>query len=153
LAEIIAQWHEVPDWDLGEKWRSPPISLGIENNRFYVKILWAAAAVNTNKTIDGEKKAILGNVEKEKWNDWVFHIRFSYREDGILEIWKNKEKVFEYYGPNSYNDENFPYFKIGIYKWGWNGWSGYSPEDERVLFYDEVKIGDRYANVATVSPD
>jgi hypothetical protein len=152
LAEKIAQWHEVPDWNLGEGWRSPPISLGVENDRYYVQILWAAAAVNTNDTRDGDKKVDLGAADKNKWNDWVFHIKFSYREDGILEIWKNKEKIFSYYGPNSFNDTHFPYFKIGIYKWGWKGWAEYSPEDKRVLFYDEVRIGNHQASLEQVSP-
>jgi len=152
LAEKIAQWHEVPDWDLGENWRSPPISFGIENGRYYLQVLWAAAAVNTNDSKDGEKKVDLGPVDKMKWNDWVFHIKFSYKSDGILEIWKNKVKVFSLYGPNSFNDKVYPYFKIGIYKWGWNGWASYSPEDKRVLYYDEVRIGNKSANLNSVSP-
>ena len=152
LAEKIAQWHEVPDWSLGETWRSPPISFGIENGRYYVQILWAAAAVNTNKTKDGEKKVYLGLVDKGKWNDWVFHIKFSYKSDGILEIWKNKTRIFSYYGPNSFNDRIYPYFKIGIYKWGWDGWASYSPESKRVLYYDEVRIGNKQSNLNEVSP-
>jgi len=152
MAEKIAQWHEVPDWELGESWRSPPISLGIKNDRFYLQILWAAALVNTNDTKDGEKNVDLGAVERDQWNDWVFHIKFSYQADGILEIWKNKKKIYSYYGPNSFNDRNLPYFKIGIYKWGWKGWAEYSPEDKRVLYYDEVRIGDRHANLDRVSP-
>ena len=152
LAEKIAQWHEVPDWDLGENWRSPPISFGIENGRYYLQILWAAAAVNTNNSKDGEKKVDLGPVDKAKWNDWVFHIKFSYKSDGVLEIWKNKVKVFSLYGPNSFNDKYYPYFKIGIYKWGWDGWASYSPESKRVLFYDEVRIGNKNANLNDVSP-
>jgi hypothetical protein len=152
LAEKIAQWHEVPDFDKGENWRSPPVSMGIENGRYYVHIMWAAAAVNTNNTKDGEKRIDLGPVDKSKWNDWVFHIKFSYKSDGILEIWKNKEKVLTYNGPNSFNDKTYPYFKIGIYKWGWNGWASYSPESKRVLYYDEVRIGDEHADLNLVSP-
>lgn len=152
LAEKIAQWHEIPDWDLGESWRSPPVSLGIENDRYYVQILWSTAPVNTNNTKDGEKKEDLGPVDKNKWNDWVFHIKFSWRSDGIVEIWKNKKKIFNYYGPNSFNDKHLPYFKIGIYKWGWKGWASYSPEEKRVLFYDEVRIGNRHASLDMVSP-
>jgi hypothetical protein len=152
LAEKIAQWHEVPDWDLGENWRSPPIALGIENGRYYLNYMWAAAAVNTNNSKDGEKKVDLGAVDKNTWNDWVFHIKFSYKSDGVLEIWKNKQKVFTLNGPNSFNDKNFPYFKIGIYKWGWNGWASYSPESQRTLYYDEVRIGNKNSNLNEVSP-
>jgi hypothetical protein len=152
MAEIIAQWHEIPDWDKGENWRSPPISFGIQNGRYYVKILWAAAPVNTNDTKDGEKDVDLGPVDKSQWNDWVFHIRYSYKSDGILEIYKNKVKIFTLNGPNSFNDENYPYFKVGIYKWAWNGWASYSPESKRVLYYDEVRVGNKNANLDEVSP-
>lgn len=153
MAENIAQWHEVPDWDKGENWRSPPIALGIVNDRYYVKIMWAAAPVNTNNTKDGEKDVDLGPVDKGKWNDFVFHIKFSYTSSGILEIYKNKVKIFSLYGPNSYNDEVYPYFKLGIYKWGWNGWASYSPESKRVLYMDEVRIGNANATLNDVSPN
>jgi hypothetical protein len=151
LSEIIAQWHEVPDWSLGEEWRSPPVSLAIKEDRYYIKILWAAAEVNTNKTKDGETEFDLGPVDKNKWNDWVFHIKFSYKADGILEVWKNKKKVLEHFGPNSFNDQHYPYFKIGIYKWGWKGWADHSPEAKRVLYYDEVRIGNENSNLQEVS--
>ena len=152
MGEKIAQWHEVPDWDLGENWRSPPISLGITNDRYTLTILWAAAPVNTNDTKDGEKDIDLGPVDKGKWNDFVFHIKFSYKSDGILEIWKNKVKIYSLYGPNSFNDEHYPYFKVGIYKWTWNGWASYSPESKRVLYVDEVRIGNSKSNLNEVSP-
>lgn len=152
LAEKIAQWHDMPDWHLGESWRSPPISFGIINGRYYLHIMWAATAVNTNYTKGGEKRVDLGPVDKMKWNDWVFHIKFSYMNDGILEVWKNKVKVFSLYGPNSFNDKAYPYLKIGIYKWGWDGWASYSPENKRVLYYDEIRIGNKYSNLNEVSP-
>lgn len=153
LAEKIAQWHEVPDWDMGESWRSPPISLGIKDDRYYLQILWAAALVNSNKTKDGEKTIDLGPIDKGQWNDWVFHIKFSWKADGIVEIWKNKQPVLTLRGPNSFNDQHYPYFKIGIYKWGWKGWAHYSPEDKRVLFYDEVRIGNKFSSLQEVSPE
>ena len=153
LAEKIAQWHDVPDFFLGEDWRSPPISFGIVNDRYYIQTLWSNAIINTDLTKNGEKKIDLGPVDKVKWNDWVFHIKFSYKSDGIIEIWKNKVQVATYYGPNSYNDVSYPYFKVGIYKWGWDGWASFSPENKRVLFYDEVKIGNKNATVNDVSPN
>ncbi len=152
LAEKIAQWHDMPDWNLGENWRSPPVSFGIINGRYYLHIMWASAAVNTNLNKDGEKKVDLGPVDKMKWNDWVFHIKFSYKSDGILEVWKNKVKVFSLYGPNSFNDKAYPYFKVGIYKWGWDGWASYSPASKRVLYYDEIRIGNANSNLNAVSP-
>jgi hypothetical protein len=153
LAEMIAQWHDVPDFDLLESWRSPPISLKVIKDHYYIHFLWATAAVNTVLTKTGELMTDLGPVDKNQWNDWVFHIKFSYRSDGIIEIWKNKNKIYTYYGPNSYNDKMYPYFKVGVYKWGWNGWASYSPESKRVLYYDEVKIGNANSSMEEVSAE
>lgn len=150
--EVVAQWHEIPDFDLGETWRSPPISLEIRNNRYTVKVLWASKPVNTNKTKDGEMFYDVGPVESNVWVDWVFHIKFRYDSTGILEVWKNKEQVLTRNGPNSYNDEHWPYFKLGVYKWPWAGGGSDSPESQRVLFLDEVRVGNRYSSLDEVSP-
>jgi hypothetical protein len=152
VPEVLAQWHEIPDWDLGEDWRSPPISLEIKNDHYYVKVLWASNPVNSNRTKDGELFYDLGPVDKSKWTDWVFHIKFRYDSTGILEVWKNKTKILLREGPNSYNDKRFPYFKIGIYKWGWASGGERSPENTRVIYFDEVRVGNRNANLSKVSP-
>jgi hypothetical protein len=152
VPEVIAQWHEIPDRHLGEDWRSPPISLEIKNGHYYVKVLWASNPVNTNRTKDGELFYDLGPVDKRKWTDWVFHIKFRYDSTGILEVWKNKEKILFREGPNSFNDQRFPYFKIGIYKWGWASGGKQSPESTRVVYFDEIRVGGRNANIQQVSP-
>jgi hypothetical protein len=150
--DVVAQWHDAPDWNLGENWRSPPISMEVYNGRYRLKVMWASKAVNTNDTKDGETYFDLGPVNNNNWNDWVFHIKFSYSSDGILEVWKNRQKLVSHYGPNSYNDKTHPYFKIGIYKWGWNALSNYSTGEKRVLFYDDVRIANKNANLDEVSP-
>jgi hypothetical protein len=152
IPENLAQWHEVPDWSKGEIWRSPPISFRIKDDHYYLIVLWSAKQVNNYGSKDGEKDFDLGPVDKGQWNDWVFHINFSYGSDGVIEVWKNKQQLVSYNGPNSYNDEHYPYFKVGIYKWGWNGWANYSPEDKRVLFFDNVKIGNQNSSFDQVSP-
>ena len=150
--EVIAQWHEIPDWDLGEDWRSPPISLRVQNGRYLLKIMWASNAVNSNRTKDGEKFIDLGPIDKNRWNDWVFHIKFRFDSTGVLQVWKNKVKLVDHDGPNSYNDRHFPYFKLGIYKPAWARGVARSPGNKRVLFIDEVKVGNRYSNLYRVSP-
>ena len=98
--EILAQWHEIPDRDLGEDWRTPPISLQIARGVWQASIKWATAQLNTNKTISGKIDTSLGNIEMGVWTDWIFHIRFSYTNTGLLQIWKNGKQVLNYYGPN-----------------------------------------------------
>ena len=84
------------------------------------------------------------------WTDWVVHARWSFRDDGLLEIWKDGEKIIEQHGPNTYNDQRGMYFKIGIYKPPWDK-PVKSDVDRRVVVHDEIRIagpGARYADVA-----
>ena len=153
--EIVAQWHEVPDFELGESWRIPPISLSTNNGHWYLNIKWATAKVNTNNTIDGKKIFDLGSYARNIWNDWVFHINFSWKEDGVIQVWKNGQLIVEYHGSNCYNDKNYPYFKFGIYKPGWN--KGFDQKNlstisERTIYYDAIKVGNEEASYEDVSP-
>lgn len=140
IPEIVAQWHAQPDVEQGETWRSPPIALSVRNGRWWLTIRWASAPVNTNKTLTGMKVVDLGPCGTNRWTSWKFHIRFSYGDDGLLEVRKDKEPVFSRSGPNYYNDKKGPFFKFGIYKWGWNDGKA-SAVTRRVLYFSDVKIG------------
>lgn len=140
--DIITQFNSQKD--AGEVTLSPPISLVVVNGRMILKVNWATARLHTKA--DGEKKFDLGPVEKDKWLDFVYHINFSYKSDGILEVWKNGSKVVDYSGPNSYNDAVVPWFKSGIYKRKW------SSATNRVLYVDEVRVGNGNATYSDVAP-
>lgn len=158
--EIVAQWHEIPDFNLGETWRVPPIALSTKNGHWFLHIEWATQPINTNYTISGLKDIDLGPYDKNVWTDWVFHVRFSWQDDGILKIWKNGKVVFNLNGPNSYNDQNSPYFKIGLYKWVWNSISNNTSQKAglqiqpktKIIYYDEVRVGNENANYKIVKP-
>lgn len=148
VEEILVQWHEVPDTHLGETWRSPPISLQINKDKWIASVMWATDPVNTNQSLSGRKSQQLGDVERGKWVDWIFHIRFSYQSDGLVQVWKDKTKVMDYSGPNYYNDKTGPYFKLGIYKWRWQDKNNQSVVTKRILYYDKVKIANETATLA-----
>ncbi len=154
MPESIVRCNGWPDFERGETWRAAPISIEIQNDRFNLYVVYSSAPVNTDKTATWIPPQDLGAVEKGKWIDWVFHVKFSYQSDGILEIWKNKQRVFSRYGPNSFNDVKYPYFKIGIAKWAWADpkSADASTVKERTLFLDEVRMGGKYSSVEQVSP-
>jgi hypothetical protein len=141
VAEIIAQWHEYPDFALGEDWRSPPLALLTEDGKVVLARMWAAAAVNTNATVDGTEYVDLGVYETDVWTDWVVHLQWGWAQDGIVEVWRNGTKVVERLNvPVSYNDQAGPYFKFGLYKWDWPaGGDGSASTPTRFAFYDEVR--------------
>lgn len=140
LPEILAQWHEIPDFRLGETWRSPPVSLQIDKSRWIVRILSSNLKVNTNKSLSTNETLNISNIKTGVWTDWIFHIFFSYDNDGFVQVWQNGELIIDYKGPNYYNDEKGPYFKIGLYKWGWKGKSSKSTVKSRVIYFDDVQV-------------
>ncbi|QMU29616.1 polysaccharide lyase [Adhaeribacter radiodurans] len=142
--DIITQWHARED--KGEDARFPPIALVVSKGRLSLVVYWATQADNTNSTVSGKKVFDLGTLEKDKWLDMVYHINFSHESDGVLEVWKNGEKVINYNGPNCYNDKSLPYFKAGIYKRRWYDVT------KRVVYVDEVRVGNKNAKYYDVAP-
>ncbi|RZJ77944.1 MAG: hypothetical protein EOO20_28335, partial [Chryseobacterium sp.] len=95
----------------------------------------------------------LGPITKNEWSDFVFHINWAHNEKGVVELWKNNKMLYSRINKaNCYNDKLYPYFKIGIYKWDWEGKSE-STTSERTIFIDEVRIGNSKANYDMVCPD
>jgi hypothetical protein len=45
-----------------------------------------------------------------------------------------------------------PYFKFGLYNWGWRDPSRWVGPAERLLWHDELRIGDATSSYAEVSP-
>jgi hypothetical protein len=147
--EILAQWHGYPDFDIGETWRNPVMGLysSGEAGEWSLVIRYDSKR-NTfesgERVYDGEEEFHLGSWETGVWTDWVFHVRWSYESDGLLEIWKNGVKVLYYEGPNAFNDAEGPYFKMGIY-------SGDVP-CTRIVYHDEFRMADANSTYEDVAP-
>ena len=137
--EILAQWHGLPDFDLGETWRSPPLALRTENGNFKLERNWDSQQVTLNS--DRQQELIdLGAYTPGKWSDWRFQVTWSPQADGLIKVWQNNTLVWWHQGANTYNDRQGPYFKIGIYKPDWK----YKPENstvsDRTVYFDDVLI-------------
>ncbi|NEM97755.1 polysaccharide lyase [Pontibacter burrus] len=138
-AEQIMQWHAVPD--AGEEWRTPAKSLQIQNGRFIMKIGYNSQPISSASVpFEGEKQYDLGPVTTDAWQQFAFHVIHSYGSDGLVEVWKNGTKILEHRGGNSYNDTRLPYWKVGLYKWPWNG-TGKTDVSTRVLYFDNIRQG------------
>jgi hypothetical protein len=59
-----------------------------------------------------------------RWNDFRFRIRFTPRDDGVLQAWHNGRAVVDYHGVNAYPENAATgyaspsrfYFKMGLYR-------------------------------------
>jgi len=153
--EIVAQWHGVPDFKIGEDWRNPVMALSTTSGKWDFVSRWDAKE-NTfeggKRAYGGTKKYNLGLYRTGVWTGWVVHVKWSYQPDGLLEIWKNGEKVIEQEGPNTFNDKKGPYFKMGLYK-GWK--TPDRPSDavsSRILYHDEFRMAGSGAGYDDVAP-
>lgn len=100
----------------------------------------------------GTKNYDFGPYGTGVWTDWVFHVKWSYQSDGLLEVWRDGRKVVTQKGPNTFNDKGGPYFKMGMYK-GWQ--DPERPGDavtRRVLYHDEYRMGSITATYDDVAP-
>ena len=133
--EIVTQWHTV------EASGSPMLALWTVSGQWRI--------VQMGKTY-----TVLGNYERNKWTDFVFHVKWSRGGDGLIEVWRNGTKVMSKTGPTLRSGLTIgPYFRTGLYKWGWNtGSKAVSSTTKRVMYVDEIRVGNEYAKYADVKP-
>ena len=120
---------------------TPALCLRVREDRIYIRILgvWND----------------LGVFEKDKWMSYVLHVKNSTGSTGLIELWRNGVKLMERYGANMYRLEDYgdhnPSLKLGIYKSAWNG-SSTTETSTRVIYYDDIKIGNEYATYEDMVP-
>lgn len=91
----------------------------------------------------------LGPIVSNQWVSWVIHVKWEDDNTGIMQVWKDGSLVIDKSNIKTAPPEGV-YFKLGINKFGW----GIQPSStkERVLYFDEVRIGDENADYDTVKP-
>lgn len=104
--------------------------------------------------IDGGKNFDIVAYEFDKDTDFVFHIVWSTKDTGLIEIYKDGEKVKSYSGPNMPTDTKLPYMKCGIYKWNWKKGPASNPSSiiSRTINIGCLYIGNELSNYNDVAP-
>lgn len=134
--EIITQWHQ-------ENLGSPSASLNVKNDRL-ILIVGNVQNVGSSK----KDNIDLGPVPKDSWNEFIFHYVHSNGSDGLIEVWQNGKKILTRNGGNIYPGD-LPKWKIGIYKWSWASKS--TSVSKRILYYDNVRMGNENATFEDMS--
>lgn len=150
--EIVAQWNAKPDRNLGEDWRSPQLYLKTENGRWKIVRRWDSQPLTKNNTPEGKETIDLGAYQTGVWTRWVFHVKWSYQSDGLVEVWKNGKLVLRKTGSNTYNDKVGPFQKFGIYKPDWKYKPHRSKITTRVIYYDDIRMGKASASYQDITP-
>ena len=146
--EIVAQWHQIPD--AHEQATNPPMSLSTYKGIWKLNNKWTSNPTTTKSNL-GTRTFTFGTYARGRWTDWVFRIIWSYGNDGLIEAWKDGAKVLSAKGPNTYNDDRFPFFKMGIYK-GWKPGLPVGPVTSRTLYHDEFRRAGPGGSYTDVTP-
>jgi hypothetical protein len=132
--EVISQWHQGGG-------TSPGICMNVTNGHL-------------NMRTPDNTRTDLGAIEKDRWHTYVYHIIHSSGSDGLIEIWKDGQKIITRKGPSMYtltNGFTMPNWKLGVYKSDWNGTKTTST-NQRVLYFDDIKYASAKATYNDVLP-
>lgn len=150
------QWHAVPDVMLLELGQSPPLRIMIINDEWRIESRWDPARVSRafwgQSDRIGEATLWTAPLDRGRWTDWVFRVKWSYREDGIVEVWKDGAQIVGHRGPNTFNDWIAPYLKVGVYVPAWSVPDQADVTTERSIVFDEIRARRGPGAPSDVSP-
>jgi acetyl esterase/lipase len=145
--EILVQWHSTPD--KGEAWTNPPLALRNLDDQLTVTWIHDTRKITPDGWRDWDwKRAPIGAAPKDRWVDWVWHIKWDPWGKGLLEVWMDGKKVVdEKEIAIGMNDDVGNYMGVGLYKY-----EGTSDHARRVVYFDEIRGGNAQATYADVAP-
>tara|TARA_R110000868_G_C10972592_1_gene770531 strand:- start:32926 stop:33750 length:825 start_codon:yes stop_codon:yes gene_type:complete len=130
--ELISQWHSGKG--------TPTLALRVISGSLKLRIGYDSQIPSSQWSYYD-----FGNIPKDQWNEFVFHVVHSYGKDGLVEVWRNGEKLVTHNGPNMYLVGDLPRWKIGIYKSTWR--KRKTDVDLRVIYFDNIKLADQNADL------
>ena len=149
---ILMQWHaligeekKLHQSDAGIR-NFPNLAIHLKNERFEVTRAWGPL-VNSFR----DHRITSLPWQATEWTDWVIHAIWSEQDNGLVQIWQNRQLVYEASGPNLYNDVErvTPYFKTGIYRPSRKPKKGDKRrEADTVIYVRDVSIGNASANLS-----
>jgi hypothetical protein len=125
---VIAQWKQ-EGFSPG-----PLVAQRYRNGEHYL-------TVRVSKSSPGEtKRFTLPPVVLGRWNDMIYHVRFSPEADGCIEVWMNGVQVVSQAGRTSFEDggDKF-YHKIGLYRDRW--------QEPMTIYFDNYTLSDSFKAV------
>jgi hypothetical protein len=92
----------------------------------------------------------IGNIVPDVWTDLVLHVKWDSTNNGLIEVWRDGELVYDTSGIRT-EWVGGQYIKVGINHYGWTIPVN-DVADERILYIDDVRIGNGDATYADVAP-
>jgi hypothetical protein len=142
---ILTQWHGADKKYLGEVSRSPTLAFRYSGGRFFITMRHSANRIIRDASrVPSETFFETDQFPLGEWHDFLVNAKWSYRDDGYINVWWEGRQVVSYAGPVGYNDDFGPYFKFGVYR--------DDSDKTYVVYFSQVKIGDRLQDITTPDP-
>jgi hypothetical protein len=111
---VIGQMHATTQ--VGDRGSSPPFALHLlPGDLFEVSTRYVAAAKHTENPEETIRYS--GPIERNRWYNHVFRLRFGYDRDAILQWWRDGIPMLDLTGFSmGYNDPLGPYWQFGVYR-------------------------------------
>jgi hypothetical protein len=155
--DIVMQWHGIPG---NFRATYPNLEISVGEDRWHVRQSFGDPKTTpTRRDTKLEDRVQLGI-----WTAWVIHAKWSPKDDGILQIWKDGKLVIDVKGPNTYGTiglEYTPYLKTGIYHPEWNTAKPGREEKfnadqpvatHKITYVTDCKIGGANAKYEDIAP-
>lgn len=147
LPTNLVQWHSVSDKLFLEGGPSMPLRLAVIGDQWIIDNFWDSKWVTKFAYLpehpEGNRLVWTGPVDRGRWVDWEFRVRWAWEGDGLVEVRKDGILVAHASGPNTYHDLVAPYMKFGVYVPAWSVEELRSPVRRRVAFFDDVAVDKR----------
>lgn len=138
----LAQWHGIPNKELFEAGRAPPLRLGVLGDEWAVVSIWDRRLVTRTRFQKFEPEGVdviyRGPLVRGRWVDWAFRVRWAHGDNGAIEVAMDGETAGLRLGPNAYRDYFAPYFKLGLYIPDWDGAVDKARANRRIAYFDDV---------------
>jgi hypothetical protein len=157
-ADIVMQWHAVPG---NGKPTNPNLEISVRGSAWRIRQTFGDPPDHKQ----GWQTDLEDPVRPGEWASWVIHAKWSPRDDGLIQIWKDGKPVAERKGCNVYTSigvDYTPYLKTGIYHPEWHldkegrraAFDKEKPVATRkVVYVTDVKIGGDHAGYEDVAPE
>lgn len=93
-----------------------------------------------------ETAKYLVSANTDAWETIVIHLRFRSDDQGVIELWRNGDKIFEQQRPNG-----TPHARTRV-KWGAYVGKENGSHEPFVCYFDDVRIGGKGASYEDVCP-
>lgn len=139
-----SQFHVLTHWHVGSAMQ--PLQLVNNGDKIMWQHWYGFGTVGGSGTTNATLTTLWTgdfNAMKGKWTDWVVHANWQTDSSGYIQAWQNGTKVVDWHGVSVTPGGGSPYWNCGF---------NFQAAESRVMYCDELRMGDASSSYAEVAP-